>query len=79
MVEKLKSGPRRSGETLRRGPMAFGQLAAAPAWLNVELTFCPSVVTTVMQAIRMSASITAYSTAVGPSSLMRNRRIFAVR
>ena len=41
--------------------------------LNVLLMVLPSVVTIVMQATRISASMTAYSTAVGPSSLTRNR------
>lgn len=39
--------------------------------LKVELTLVPSEVTMVMQATMMSASITAYSTAVGPSSRCR--------
>ncbi len=42
---------------------------------NVLLVFVPSVVTIAIQATRISASITAYSTAVGPSSLTRNREI----
>jgi|SRR5271157_1161270 len=37
--------------------------------LKVLLMLLPSVVTIEMQATRISASITAYSTAVGPSSL----------
>src|SRR5208337_1777131 len=37
--------------------------------------FVPSVVTIAIQATRIRASITAYSTAVGPSSLTRNREI----
>src|SRR5262245_21772974 len=48
---------------------------AALTVLNVPLTLVPSVVTIVMQATRISASITAYSTAVGPSSLAMKRRI----
>src|SRR5271157_925240 len=43
--------------------------------LKVLLMLLPSVVTIEMQATRISASITAYSTAVGPSSLTRNREI----
>jgi hypothetical protein len=43
--------------------------------LNVPLMLWPSVLMMVMQATRMSASITAYSTAVGPASLDRNREI----
>ena len=42
---------------------------------KVLLMFVPSVVTIAIQATRISASITAYSTAVGPSSLTRNREI----
>ena len=40
---------------------------------NVLLMLVPSVVTIPMQATRIRASMTAYSTAVGPSSLARNR------
>src|SRR5271157_4427488 len=43
--------------------------------LKVLLMFVPSIVTIEMQATRISASITAYSTTVGPSSLTRNREI----
>jgi hypothetical protein len=43
--------------------------------LNVPLMLWPSVLIMVMQATRMSANMTAYSTAVGPSSLERNREI----
>jgi hypothetical protein len=43
--------------------------------LKVPLMLWPSVLIMVMQATRMSANITAYSTAVGPSSLDRNREI----
>src|SRR6185437_14960479 len=49
-------------------------LIALLTLLNVPLTLVPSEVTIVMQATRIRASITAYSTAVGPSSLTRNRR-----
>jgi hypothetical protein len=42
---------------------------------KVLLMFVPSVVTIAIQATRIRASITAYSTAVGPSSLTRNREI----
>src|SRR4051812_1008465 len=38
----------------------------------------PRFWTMVMQATTISANITAYSTAVGPSSLARNRRIFEI-
>ena len=43
--------------------------------LNVLLMLWPSVVTIEMHATRISASMTAYSTAVGPSSLVKNREI----
>ena len=43
---------------------------------KVLLMLLPSVVTIVMHATRISASMTAYSTAVGPSSLTTNRRTF---
>src|SRR5271157_2778988 len=41
---------------------------------KVLLMLWPSVVMMVMQATRIRASMTAYSTAVGPSSLVRNWR-----
>ena len=40
--------------------------------LNVALVFVPKAVTVVMQATMIKASMTAYSTAVGPSSDARN-------
>src|SRR5436305_14005170 len=40
--------------------------------LKVPLMLCPSVLMMVMQATRIRASMTAYSTAVGPSALTRN-------
>ena len=40
--------------------------------LKVELTEVPKLVTIVTQATKIKASMTAYSTAVGPSSLTRN-------
>jgi hypothetical protein len=40
--------------------------------VNVELAFLPMLVTAVKQTTMMSDNITAYSTAVGPSSLFRN-------
>ena len=43
--------------------------------LKVPLMLVPSVVTIPMQATRIRASMTAYSTAVGPSSLVRKREI----
>jgi hypothetical protein len=43
--------------------------------LNVPLTLVPNVVTIVMHATRIRASITAYSTAVGPSSLSKKREM----
>src|SRR5271157_1618739 len=42
---------------------------------KVLLTLVPCVVTIPMQATRIRASMTAYSTAVGPSSLVRKREI----
>jgi len=43
--------------------------------LNVPLMLKPSEVTTATQATTIKANITAYSTAVGPSSLARKRRM----
>jgi hypothetical protein len=47
--------------------------------LNEALTVDPRVVMTVMQAITIRASITEYSTAVGPSSLRMRLRIGAIQ
>src|SRR5437899_1172053 len=49
----------------------FG-LMAEPTNENVLLALEPRVVTAAMQTTMMRASITAYSTAVGPSSAFRN-------
>jgi hypothetical protein len=46
-------------------------LAAAPTEVKVAFAFVPSVVMAPMQTTMIKASITAYSTAVGPSSDFR--------
>ena len=43
--------------------------------MKVELTEVPRLETMVTQATRIKANITAYSTAVGPSSETRNVRV----
>src|SRR5271157_1662301 len=68
-----------------RGVLILGlrvpQLAVSVLFtlLNVPLMLWPRVVTMVMQATRIRASMTAYSTAVGPSSLTRNRSTFDIK
>ena len=47
--------------------------------LKVLLAFVPSVLIAVKQTRIIRASITAYSTAVGPFSETRNRRILFLR
>src|SRR6516162_5422056 len=47
---------------------------AVPTVVNVLLAFVPSVVMATMQTTMISASMTAYSTAVGPSSLLTKFR-----
>jgi len=47
--------------------------------LNVLQLDVPRVVTIVIQATRIKASITAYSTAVGPSSSVRKRRSLFIK
>jgi hypothetical protein len=53
---------------------ATNQLAVGlidePTKLNVEFAFDPRVVMAAMQTTTMRANITAYSTAVGPSSFL---------
>ena len=44
---------------------------AVPILVKVELAFEPSVVIAPMQTTMIRASITAYSTAVGPSSAFK--------
>jgi hypothetical protein len=46
-----------------------------PAVPKILLTFPPKVVTAPMQTTMMSASMIAYSTAVGPSSIWMKRTI----
>jgi len=48
----------------------------AATLLNVELAFVPIELIAVKHTITIKASITAYSTAVGPSSQTRKRRNF---
>src|SRR5688572_10485598 len=45
---------------------------ASPTLVKVLLALLPSVVIAVMQTTMIRASMTAYSTAVGPSSRFRN-------
>src|SRR5439155_1645308 len=49
---------------------------ALPTVVNVEFVLVPSVVMATMQTTIINASITAYSTAVGPSSRFRNVTMF---
>ena len=46
---------------------------------KAELALVPTAVIAVKQTMTIKANITAYSTAVGPSSDTRNRRIFLVK
>ena len=52
-----------------------GGFSCDPTKLNVLLVFCPIVVMAAMQTTTIMASITAYSTAVGPSSFFRKLTI----
>src|ERR1051326_5714218 len=63
------SGEAREWTTNRRSYEAL--LIAVAAWLNVLLAFEPSSEIAAMHTTIMSASMTAYSTAVGPSSFRR--------
>src|SRR5262245_251646 len=56
-----------------------GGLIDEPTKLNVLLAFEPRVVIAAMHTTIMRASITAYSTAVGPSSAFRKLTRFLVR
>ncbi len=46
-----------------------------PTLLNALLAFVPSVVTAIRHGITMAVNMAAYSTAVGPSSDARKRRM----
>jgi hypothetical protein len=50
----------------------YRPLIFEPTKLNAWLTFLPSVVTAEMQTTMINDSMTAYSTAVGPSSFFKN-------
>ena len=52
---------------------------AAAAPLKVPLTLIPSVVIAAIDTTIMRATITAYSTAVGPSSLLNNLTNFSCK
>ena len=58
--------------------LAYGMLGLMlePTKLKVSLAFEPSAVMAAMQTTMIRASITAYSTAVGPSSFFRNDTSF---
>lgn len=47
--------------------------------VNVELAFLPRLVTAVKQTTTIRDNMTAYSTAVGPSSLCKKRFIFMAK
>src|SRR6478752_3782245 len=67
----------------RDRPPGQAQLPDGVAWSatleNVVLAFDPRVVMAAMHTTMMRASITAYSTAVGPSSRFTNSTNFLVR
>src|SRR5437870_13909749 len=68
-------GPRDAHGTAAQTPptMHEEELIAVPTEVNVVLAFLPRVVMAPMQTTMIRASMTAYSTAVGPSSRFRNR------
>src|SRR5690348_8481018 len=49
----------------------YEELMAVPTEVNVPLAFLPRVVIAPMQTTMIKANMTAYSTAVGPSSLFK--------
>src|SRR5438876_1132720 len=65
---------KKTGRTTVPGIAAYDDEVAVfrATLLNVLLAFWPRVVMAVMQTTTMRASITAYSTAVGPSSFCTN-------
>src|SRR5262249_29721391 len=84
----LRKGRRLKGRANHPRPSAPGPprpaqepvgLTALPTVLKVLLAFWPSVVMAAMHTTMIRASITAYSTAVGPSSLFRKLTKFLVR
>src|SRR5205823_2308821 len=66
-----RHGTVRSLGSVRTRPYEPAEPTALPTVVKVLLAFLPSVVMAVMHTTMISASITAYSTAVGPSSRFR--------
>src|SRR5687767_13120410 len=62
-----------------RAQLEAGGAALTPTTLNVLLALEPRVVTAAMHTTMIRASITAYSTAVGPSSRFRKVTNFLAR
>jgi hypothetical protein len=63
---------RDAGQGLQRKDYELLALIAVPTEVKREFALLPRVVMAPMQTTMIRASITAYSTAVGPSSLLRN-------
>ena len=55
------------------------EASASSTSSNFELAFVPTAVIVDKQTMIINASITAYSTAVGPSSDAKNRLIFLLK
>src|SRR5438270_6282732 len=72
----VKSGPKERGKCIRRpiDAPAYEPEVFRATLANVLLALEPRAVMAVMQTTTIRASITAYSTAVGPSSFRRNSR-----
>jgi hypothetical protein len=67
------AAPGRVGTAETRQPgNCYDALILLPTVVYVVFALLPRIVTAVMQAMMISASMTAYSTAVGPSSPLRN-------
>jgi hypothetical protein len=71
-------GPAGQPFELNFTPKAY-PLRLDPTKLNVALALEPRVVIAAIQTTIINDSITAYSTAVGPSSFFRNENILFVR
>jgi hypothetical protein len=71
-------------DSMNQAPkVRLGDQPEVPSWfdtlVNVDAALVPIAETAVMQTTMIKDSITAYSTAVGPSSLFKNRFNFKAK
>jgi len=77
-VVRSEAAENQAGDSLLPGSAGLNHWSEVATALNFVFAAVPIEVTAVMQTTTISASITAYSTAVGPSSETRNLFTLAV-